>query len=109
MSKLGANIAELKSAEAVFAEVIPEMEALKTEVNNIMDEMRTGWHGVASVAYLQNMDRQIKCMDTVIDLVRDFKEYANAIAAAMEEADRAMDAMQSNLTRITHGGGGKKV
>ena len=28
MSKLGANIAELQKAETVFAEVIPEMEAL---------------------------------------------------------------------------------
>ena len=38
-----------------------------------------------------------------------FKEYANAIGAAMEEADRAMDAMKANVTKLTRGGGGKKV
>lgn len=109
MSKLGANIAELQKAEAVFAEVIPEMEELKAQVNSIMQEMEAGWSGASSVAYLRTMEQQVRAMDTVIELVRDFKEYANAIGAAMEEADRAMDAMKANVTKLTRGGGGKKV
>lgn len=109
MSKLGANIAELQKAETVFAEVIPEMEALKTEVNNIMAEMEVGWHGASSRAYLNSLRYQVQCMDTVIDLVRDFKEYAATISVLMEEADRVMDAVDSSLTRITHGGGGRNV
>ena len=74
-----------------------------------MAEMEVGWRGASSRAYLNSLRYQVQCMDTVIELVGDFKEYANAIGAVMEEADRAMDAMQSSLTGITHGGGGRNV
>lgn len=109
MSKLGANIAELEKAQAVFAEVIPEMEALKTEVVNILNEMEAGWHGKASEMYLNSMRRQVESMDIVMELVKDFKEYATAIGDAMKEADRAMDAMQSSVSKIKHGGGGRNI
>lgn len=105
MAMLRADIDKLRQAETLLKQVSPELEEIRTLVNEIAGELDQTWDGAASqyfIAKLRSHAKPLKNAETAVD---EFGKYAKETADTMQEID---DFIQKFMDILESLGGKKK-
>ena len=87
MSKLEANLDDLKQAKNTLSVNNNELEALKGDLEVMLDMINAEWKGLAAETYKFRIRRYINDINSIQKSIKELKDYTEEVKSQMEFHD----------------------